>query len=102
MTLPHATIGFGEAMHRQGRPCPACRASVPLAVTATSTSTFYLGWICALCLAADAEDGLLDVISLHPTREAAELDLLHEEYRTASGNAQTRRAVASWLHGRIS
>lgn len=80
MTLPHATIGFGEAMHRQGRPCPACRASVPLAVTATSTSTFYLGWICARCLAADTEDGLLDVIGVHRTWEDAYVDLLTEEH----------------------
>lgn len=107
MTLPHATISFGEAMHRQGdvahvggqvdeprpqpteatpatstllrRTCPSCQDSVSLAVTASS-STFYLGWICAWCLVADAADGLLDVIGVHPTREDAYLDLLSEEY----------------------
>jgi hypothetical protein len=63
-----------------GRTCPACQDSVPLAVTATCTSTFYLGWICARCLAADAEDSLLDVIGVHRTWEDAVADLLSEEY----------------------
>lgn len=64
----------------RGRACPACQDSVPLAVTVASNSTFYLGWICARCLAADAEDGLIDVIGVHPTYEDACMDLLSEEY----------------------
>jgi hypothetical protein len=52
---------------------------VPLAVTASS-STFYLGWICARCLTADAADGLVDVVGVHATREDAYLGLLSEEY----------------------
>lgn len=84
MTLPHATTGFGEAMHRHGRSCPACQDSVPLAVTAAaSSSTFYLGWICARCLAADAENGLLDIIGVHRTWEDAYVDLLTEEHWAA-------------------
>ncbi len=67
-------------MNGQGRTCPACQDSVPLAVTVASISTFYLGWICARCLAADAEDGLLDVIGVHHTWEDAYQDLLSEEY----------------------
>jgi len=62
------------------RACPSCQDSVPLVIVAASSSTFYLGWICARCLAADAEDGLLDVIGVHPSREDAEMDLLSEEH----------------------
>ena len=52
---------------------------MPLAVTA-SNGTFYLGWICSRCLAADVEDGLIDVLGLYATREDAEWELLNEEY----------------------
>ncbi len=83
MTLPRAPIGFEEAMRSQGKTCPACQDSVPLAVTVGSTSTFYLGWICARCLAADTEDGLLDVISVHRTWEEVYVDLLTEEHWAA-------------------
>ncbi len=61
------------------RACSDCGDSVPLAVTA-SDGTFYLGWTCARCLAAVADDGLLDIIGVHATREDAEMDLLAEEY----------------------
>jgi hypothetical protein len=67
-------------MYMHGRTCPVCQHSVSLAVTPACTSTFYLGWICARCLAADAEHGLLDVIGVHPTYEDAYMDLLSEEY----------------------
>jgi hypothetical protein len=61
------------------RACPGCQDSAPLAVTA-SGGTFYLGWICARCLAVDAKDGLLDIIGVHATSEDAEMDLLTEKY----------------------
>jgi len=64
------------------RTCPGCQDSVPLAVSA-ATSTFYLGWICARCLAADAEEGLLDVIGVYPTRGDADFDLLSLEYEAS-------------------
>ena len=50
-----------------------------LAVIA-SAGTFYLGWTCRRCLAADTESGLLDVLGVYATREDAEWDLLTEEY----------------------
>lgn len=55
---------------------------MPLAVAAAASSaiTVYLGWVCSRCLAVDAKDGLLDVISVHLTREDAEMELLSEEY----------------------
>lgn len=62
--------------------CLGCWDSVPLAVSAAA-STFYLGWICARCLAADADDGLLDVISVHRMQEEAQMDCLSEEYWTS-------------------
>ena len=64
------------------RTCPGCQDSVSLAVSAAS-STFYLGWICARCLAADAEDGLLDIIGVYRTRGDADFDLLSHEYEAS-------------------
>jgi hypothetical protein len=52
---------------------------VSLAVTA-SRGAFYLGWICTRCLAADVEDGPLDVLGVYAIREDAEWELLIEEY----------------------
>jgi len=56
-----------------------CEDIVPLAVTA-SDGTFYLGWICSRCLAADLEDGLTDVLGFYATRKDAEWELLIEEH----------------------
>jgi hypothetical protein len=61
------------------RVCPGCQDVVPLAVTA-SAGTFYLGWICPRCLAADSDGSLLDVLTVYATRKDAEQDLLSEEY----------------------
>jgi hypothetical protein len=61
------------------RTCPSCQDSVPLAVIG-SDGTASLGWICATCLAAGAEDVLIDVIGVDPTYESAVMDLLGEEY----------------------
>ncbi len=54
-------------------------ALVPLAITA-SAGTFYLGWICPRCLAADTEGSLLDVLGVYATREDADWNLLSEAY----------------------
>jgi hypothetical protein len=55
---------------------------VPLAVT-RSNGAFYLGWICPRCLAADVEDGLLDVVGVYTTHEDAEWGFLSEEYQAS-------------------
>jgi hypothetical protein len=77
------------------RACPGCQDSAPLAVTA-SGGTFYLGWICARCLAVDAKDGLLDIIGVHATSEDAEMDLLTENtgHRSNGGPRSACSSVA--------
>ena len=60
-------------------PRVGCQDVVPLAVTA-SAGTFYPGWICPRCLAADSDGALLDVLTVYATRKDAEQDLLSEAY----------------------
>ncbi len=60
------------------RVCPGCRDAVAFAVTGSADS-FYLGWICSRCLAADV-DGILDVVGVYARREDADWDLLTKEY----------------------
>jgi hypothetical protein len=96
---PPSASSFSKLRPRSWQGCSGSTTRphvVPLAVTA-SAGTFYLGWICPRCLAADTEGSLLDVLGVYATPEDAEQDLLSEEYHASLEPPDLEvDAVPSW------